>query len=388
MSWIEPSERIKNLPTYPFVRLEQIREKARRQGKDLIDFGIGDPDLPTPKFILDALAKALRDSENHRYPTSAGLLAFRESASRFLERRFRVKVGADRIISLIGSKEGLAHFPLAFINPGDIALVPSPAYPVYKVATMFAGGKPYLTPLKRDKGFLPDLDKIPRPVLDRAKLIFLNYPNNPTSAVCELDFFEKVVHLAKRHELWIVQDCAYSEVCFDDYLAPSILQVKGALDCAIEFHSLSKSYNMTGFRIGFAVGAKPAIDMLAKVKSNIDSGVFQAIQWAGVSALDKGDKAIKKMRKIYQRRRDLLCEGLDQLGLEYQKPKATFYFWARAPKGISSEKMAGLLLEKAGIIVSPGSAYGKEGEGYVRFAIVVKAERIKEAVKRLKQIKL
>jgi len=388
MSWIEPSERIKNLPTYPFVRLEQIKEKAKKEGRDLIDFGIGDPDLPTPQFIIEALAKALRDSENHRYPTSTGLLAFRESASRFLERRFKVKVEPDRIISLIGSKEGIFHFPLAFINPGDIALVPSPAYPVYKVATMFAGGKPYLMPLKADNGFLPNLDKIPRPVLDRAKLLFLNYPNNPTSAVCEVEFFERAVSFAKKHKLLIVQDCAYSEVCFDDYLAPSILQVKGALNCAIEFHSLSKSYNMTGFRIGFAVGAKSAIEMLVKVKSNIDSGVFQAIQWAGVSALDKGDEAIIKMRKIYQQRRDLLCQGLDQLGLEYQKPKATFYFWVKAPNGIGAEKMASFLLDKAGIIVSPGSAYGTEGEGYVRFAIVVKEERIKEAVKRLKKIEL
>jgi len=235
---------------------------------------------------------------------------------------------------------------------------------------------------------LPDLDAIPKGVLSRAKILFLNYPNNPTGAVCDLSFLDKAVHYAKKYQFWVVQDAAYSEVCFDGYLSPSIFEIKAAKDCAIEFHSLSKTFNMTGWRIGFAVGAKDAIDTLAKVKSNIDSGVFQAIQYAGITALEKGDQAILKMRKTYQRRRDLLALALDQVGLKYLKPRATFYFWVKAPKGISSELLAGILLDQAGIVVSPGSAYGPEGEGYVRFAMVVKEDRIKEAVKRLKGLKL
>ncbi len=388
MSWIDPSDKIKNLPVYPFVKLERIKAEAKKQGKDLVDFGIGDPDLPTPEFILKAMAQAVRDPENHKYPTSAGMPSFREAASRFLERRFQIKMGPERIVSLIGSKEGLAHFPLGYLNPGDLALVPSPAYPVYKTSTLFAGGESYIFPLKEELGFLPDFEAIPKGLLSRAKILFLNYPNNPTGAVCDLAFLDQAVYYAKKYHFWVVQDAAYCEVCFDGYLAPSIFEVKGAEDCAIEFHSLSKTFNMTGWRLGFAAGAKDAIDTLAKVKSNIDSGVFQAVQHAGMVALDQGEQTILEMRKIYQRRRDLLAEALDSVGLKYLKPKATFYFWVKAPKGVSSEQMAGALLDQAGIIASPGSGYGPEGEGYVRFALVVKEDRIQEAAKRLKNLDL
>ncbi len=388
MSWMEPSERLKKLPPYLFVRLEELKEKAKKEGKDLIDLGIGDPDLPTPDFIIQAMKKALDNPENHRYPTSRGLLAFREAVCEFMERRFNVKVSPEQVVSLIGSKEGIAHFPLAWINPKDIALVPNPAYPVYKIGTIFAEGEPYFMPLKEENNFLPDFDAIPKDIWERAKILFLNYPNNPTSAVCELDFFERAVFYAKKYKLWVVNDCAYSELCFDGFLAPSILQVSGAEEVAIEFHSLSKTFNMTGWRVGFAVGAKPAIDMLAKVKSNIDSGVFQAIQWAGVVALKEGEQAIKDIRRIYQNRRDILAEALNEVGLEYQKPKATFYFWVKCPKGLSSEEMVALLLEQAGIIASPGSGYGEEGEGYIRLAIVTNEERLKEAKQRLLRLKL
>jgi len=388
MSLVEPSDRIKRLPTYPFVRLEQIKEKAKQEGKDLIDFGIGDPDLATPGFIIQAMKKALMDSENHRYPTSAGMPAFREAASRFLERRYGVKIASGQIAALIGSKEGIAHFPLAVVNPGDVTLVPSPAYPVYKVGTIFAGGEPCLMPLKEENGFLPDLDAIPASVRDRAKILFLNYPNNPTAAVCDLEFLERAVFFAQKHKILILHDAAYAEVAFDGYKATSIFQVKGAHDCAIEFHSLSKTFNMTGWRLGFAAGAKDAVEVLTRVKSNIDSGVFQAVQYAGAVGLDQGDNAIKKMCSTYQKRRDLLCRGLDKLGLKYQKPSATFYFWVRTPKGMGSEEFSGLLLDRAGIISSPGTAYGPEGEGYVRFAIVMPEAKIKIAVERLAALKI
>lgn len=386
--FLEPSDKLKGLPVYPFVRLEQVKEQARLAGRDLIDLGIGDPDLAAPGFIVNALKKAAADPENHRYPTSIGLAAFREAASSFLERRHGVKVSPGQIVSLIGSKEGIAHFPLAVLNPGDLALVPSPAYPVYRVGTIFAGGKPYLMPLKDEPGFLPELDTIPRSVWEKAKIIFLNYPNNPTGAVCGLDFLERAVYYALKHKLWIVYDAAYAEVCFDGFKAPSILAVKGAMDCAIEFHSLSKSFNMTGFRLGFAAGAKEAVELLSRVKSNIDSGVFQAVQYAGLAGLEKGDKAIREMAAVYQARRDLFAQGLDRVGLKYQKPRATFYFWVETPKGMSSEQFSSLLLDKAGIISSPGSAYGPEGEGYVRFALVVPEKRLKLAVQRLKGLKL
>jgi len=388
MSGIEPSERIKKLPPYLFVRLEELKEKALKEGKDLIDLGIGDPDLPTPDFIVQAMKQALENPENHRYPTSRGLFAFRESASKYLERRFGVKISPEQIVTLIGSKEGIAHFPLGWLNQRDIALVPSPAYPVYKIGTIFAGGEPYFLPLKEENNFLPDLDSVPREVWERAKILFLNYPNNPTSAVCELEFFERAVFYARKYQLWVVNDLAYAELCFDGYLAPSILQVPGAEEVAIEFHSLSKTFNMTGWRIGFAVGAKPAVDILAKVKSNIDSGVFQAIQWAGVEALERGEPAIEEIRALYQRRRDILAEGLEQAGFKFQKPKATFYFWVKTPKGISSEEMVAILLEQAGIIASPGSGYGPEGEGYIRLAIVSDESRLGEAKKRLAGLRL
>ena len=388
MDWMEPSDKIKSLPTYPFVKLEQIKSQAKKEGKDLIDFGIGDPDLPTPDFIIEAMKEALADRENHKYPTSAGMPAFREAASRFMERRFKVKIGPDKVVSLIGSKEGITHFPLGYVNPGDLALVPSPAYPVYRIGTLLAGGESYIFPLKEELGFLPDLDSLPKGFLSRAKILFLNYPNNPTGAVCDLSLLDKAVYYARKYHFWVIQDAAYSEVCFDGYLPPSILEVKWAEECAIEFHSLSKTFNMTGWRLGFAVGAKDAVETLAKVKSNIDSGVFQAVQAAGIAALDQGQKAIREMRQVYQRRRDLLADGLDQVGLKYLKPKATFYFWVKSPQGVSSELLARALLDQAGIIVSPGSGYGPEGEGYVRFALVVKEDRMKEAVKRLQGLKL
>lgn len=383
---VELSERLKELPPYLFVRLEELKNQALAEGVDLIDLGIGDPDQPTPLHIRRALKRAVDNPENHRYPSSSGMKRFREAAAGWMERRFRVAVRPEEVVALIGSKEGLAHFPLAFINPGDIVLVPSPAYPVYRIATRFAGGEVFTLPLRPEKRFLPDLEGVPKTVLRRAKLLFLNYPNNPTGATADLDFFERVVDFARKYNLIVAHDAAYSEIAFDGYEPPSILQIPGAEECAIEFHSLSKTFNMTGFRIGFAVGCPELVAALGKVKSNIDSGQFQAVQWAAVEALENGRKDIRAIRALYQERRDILVQGLDHLRLEYQKPRGSFYVWVKTPEGIRSEEFVGRLLSEAGIMCAPGSGYGPEGEGFFRMALVVDKERMRAAVQRMERL--
>lgn len=383
---VEISDRLKQLPPYLFVRLDEMKNEVKARGVDVIDLGIGDPDRPTPGHIVAAGVKAMEDPAHHRYPSSAGLASFREAAANWMARRFGVEVGPEAVGCLIGSKEGIGHLPLAFINPGDIALVPSPAYPVYKIGTMFAGGESHIMPLKQENGFLPDLPAIPKDVADAARLMFLNYPNNPTAATCGLEFMEEAVAFCKKHDIILCHDNAYSELAYDGYEPPSILQVKGAMDCAIELHSLSKSYNMTGWRVGFSVGCEKAVAALTRVKSNIDSGNFEAVQAAGIEAMDRGADDIKELRKMYQKRRDTLMRGLDALGIEYEKPKGTFYIWARAPGGMSSEEWVAFLLDKAGIMTSPGSGYGPEGEGYFRMALIVPEERMGEAVERMKKL--
>ncbi len=383
---VELAERIKELPPYLFIRLDEMKTQAQASGVDVIDLGIGDPDQPTPLHIRRALKKAADDPRNHRYPSSNGLKRFREAAASWMERRFGVGgIAPENVVGLIGSKEGLAHFPLAFLNPGDIALVPSPAYPVYRIATRFAGGEVYTLPLLPEKRFLPDLESVPKTLLRRAKILFLNYPNNPTGATAELEFFERVVAFALKYQLIVLHDAAYSEITFDGFQPPSILQVPGAFDCAIEFHSLSKSFNMTGWRLGFAAGCPGLVAALGKVKSNIDSGQFQAVQWAGVEALEKGDKDIQAACARYQARRDILLQGLDHLKLEYQKPRGSFYVWAKIPAGLRSEEFVARLLSETGIMTAPGTGYGPEGEGYFRMALIVSEERMREAVKRMQR---
>jgi LL-diaminopimelate aminotransferase len=385
---VEQSDRLKALPPYLFVRLDAMKAEARSKGVDVIDLGIGDPDQPTPDHIVEAMKRAVDDPANHRYPSTAGLAVFQEAAAGYMARRFNVDVDPGTVVSLIGSKEGIAHFPLAFLNPHDVALVPSPAYPVYKIGTLFAGGQSYIMPLNSERDFLPDLEAIPPGVADRARIMFLNYPNNPTAAVAEKEFFEQAVAFAKRHQILILHDAAYAEVAFDGFEPPSILEIPGAFDCAIELHSLSKTFNMTGWRIGFAVGCQEAVEALARVKSNMDSGVFQAVQMAAVDALENGSEDIKKIRALYQSRRDVLAGGLESLGLEFAKPRATFYFWARVPAGYSSEEFVAMLLEKAGIMASPGAGYGPEGEGFFRMALIVDEPRMREAVERMRKVKL
>ncbi len=382
------SERLKKLPPYLFVELDRLKAEAKARGVDVIDLGVGDPDLPTPAHIVKAAEEAVKKPENHHYPSSVGMLAFREAAARWFEKRFGVKLNPEtEVVTLIGSKEGIAHFPLAFVNPGDVVLVPTPAYPVYHIGTLFAGGETFYLPLRPENDFLPDLESIPKDVLSRAKIIWLNYPNNPTAAVATKDFFARVVSFAREHKLIVAHDAAYTELYFDDYRPPSILEVEGAREVAIEFHSLSKTYCMTGWRIGFAVGNETLIAGLAKVKNNVDSGAFQAVQEAGIAALSGDQSCVEEFRKIFRERRDVVVEGLKALGFELDPPRATFYVWARVPEGYSSAAFAAKLLQEAGIVVTPGHGFGEPGEGFFRVALTVDKNQLKEALARIAALK-
>ena len=386
---VEMAQRLTSLPPYLFAELDRRKAALRAKGVDIIDLGVGDPDLPTPQRIVERMKEAVLNPQNHRYPSYEGLREFRETVSRWYERRFGVQVDPDgEVISLIGSKEGIAHIPLAFINPGAYSLVPSPGYPVYHVGTGFAGGKSFFMPLGEKQGFLPDLDQIPPDVAEQAALIFINYPNNPTAAVADKEFFAAVVEFARRYRLIVCHDAAYSEICFEGYTPPSFLEVEGAKAVGIEFHSLSKTYNMTGWRLGFAVGNREIIAGLGKAKTNIDSGVFQAIQWAGIEALEGDQSDVERMRVIYQKRRDIMVAGLRAMGLEVTPPKATFYLWVKVPPGHNSASFASLLLDEAGVVLTPGSGFGEAGEGYVRLALTVSEARLEEAVERLQRISL
>jgi LL-diaminopimelate aminotransferase len=386
MITIEKADRLKQLPPYLFAELDRKKAEARAKGVDVIDLGVGDPDQPTPDHIVDRLAAAAREPRYQRYPSYSGLNSFREAVSHWYEKRTGIKLDAKQeVVSLIGSKEGIAHIPLAFINPGDVVLVPSPAYPVYKIATLFAGGIPHEMPLLEQNGFLPDLAAIPATVLAKAKMMFLNYPNNPTAAVATLDFFKEVVAFAEKHNIMICHDFAYSEMTYDGYEAPSFLEVPGAMAVGIEFHSLSKTYNMTGWRIGWAAGNKDIIGGLGQIKSNIDSGIFEAIQIAGITAMEDDAAWLAQMRSIYTARRNALVQGLRELGIETPSPKATFYVWAKVPAGYTSAGFVAHLLEKTGIVTTPGNGFGDPGEGYFRMALTVSPERLTEALARIKQ---
>ncbi len=385
---IEKAERLKRLPPYLFKEIDKKKEEALKKGIDIIDLGVGDPDLPTPPHIVEALKKAAEDPQNHRYPSYSGMNLFRDKVAEWYKKRFGVSLNPlKEVLTLIGSKEGIAHLPLAFINIGDLVMVPSPAYPVYKIGSIFAGAEIYTLPLLKENGFLPSFTSIPEAILKKAKLLFINYPNNPTSAVADRSFFEEAVQLGKRYNILICHDLAYSEMCFDDFLPPSILEIPGAKDVAIEFHSLSKTYNMTGWRIGFAVGNEEAIGGLGAIKSNVDSGVFGAVQIAGIAALEGDQGCVSQMRATYQKRRDLMVSGLRELGLLLTPPKATFYLWVEVPKGYTSQGFATLLLERAGIVVTPGNGFGEEGEGYFRIALTQREERLEEALERLRDIR-
>lgn len=387
MTRFELADRVKNLPPYLFAAIDRMKAEAKEKGVDLIDLSIGDPDIPTPQNIVEAMKRSLDNPANHRYPSYEGIASYRKAVADWYKRRFNVELDpSGEVLSLIGSKEGIGHIPLAFVNPGDIVLVPSPGYPVYPVGTLFAGGESFIMPLFESNGFLPDLSSIPEDILKKAKLMFINYPNNPTSAVAGKDFFKSVVEVAKAYNIIVCHDAAYSEIYYDDQKPMSFLEVDGAKDVGIEFHSLSKTYNMTGWRIGFAVGNRDVISGLGKIKTNLDSGVFQAIQEAGITALGSGDEILRPIRVTYQERRDVLYEGLKRLGLSVIKPKATFYLWARVPEGYDSSGFVAYLLEKAGVMITPGVGFGSPGEGYVRFALTVSVDRIREAVERISKV--
>jgi LL-diaminopimelate aminotransferase len=383
------AERLQDLPPYLFAELDRRKTALRAKGVDLIDLGVGDPDLPTPQRIVERMREEVLLPRSHRYPSYEGLREFREAVSLWYERRFGIVLDPEHeVLALIGSKEGIAHIPLAFLNPGAYSLVPNPGYPVYHAGTIFAGGRSFFMPLTEKQGFVPDLQQVPAEVADTATLLFINYPNNPTAAVADKDFFAEVVAFARRHSLIVCHDAAYSEISFDQYSPPSFLEVAGAREVGIEFHSLSKTYNMTGWRLGFAVGNREILAGLGKAKTNIDSGVFQAVQRAGIEALTGDQSDVEEMRAIYQRRRDCMVRGIRAAGLEVTPPKATFYLWVKVPPGYSSVSFASLVLDKAGVVLTPGSGFGEAGEGYVRLALTVPEARLEEAGQRLQAISL
>lgn len=385
MAHFVPAQRLAHLPPYLFAEIDRVKNEVKAKGVDIIDLGVGDPDLPTPSFILESMRKAVLKGEHHRYPSYSGLNVFREAVSFWYKQRFNVELDPKaEVLSLIGSKEGLAHFPLAFVDPGDLVLVTTPNYPVYPIATMFAGGKIQFLPLTDDNDFLPDLDAVSAETWKAAKILFLNYPNNPTSAMAPRSFYEKLVAKAKEFNTILVHDAAYSEMYYDLENKPlSILEIPGARDVAIEFHSLSKTYNMTGWRIGMAVGNAELVQGLGKIKSNIDSGIFQAVQEAGITALEQGEDFVGEMRDLYRARRDIVVDGLEKIGLSCRRPQATFYVWVKVPRGRDSAGFVAELLQKTGVVVTPGNGFGTPGEGYFRIALTVGEDRLHEALSRI-----
>jgi len=381
---MELAKRLNKLPPYLFVEINQKIAELQAKGKDIINFGIGDPDLPTPSHIIESLCQAARDPVNHRYPETGGLPELRQAIAEWYERRFGVTLNpAKEVLPLIGSKEGVGHMALCFIEPGDLALVPDPGYPPFSLSTILAGGEPYFMPLKEANDFLPDFKAIPSEIADKAKLMWLNYPNNPTGAIASLDFFERAFHFAQQHDLVICHDTPYTEVAFDGYKPPSFMQIPGAKKIGVEFHSLSKTYHMTGWRIGMVVGNADMVNALFKVKSNLDSGVPQAIQYAAVEALRGSQEHIAEHNAIFQRRRDKLVKVINEVGLKARTPKATFYIWAKIPQGYTTIDFTKKLLDEVGIAVTPGTGYGKEGEGYIRFSLTISDGRLEEGVNRL-----
>jgi LL-diaminopimelate aminotransferase len=376
--------RMSNLPPYLFARIDEMKAEQQKKGTDIIDLGVGDPDLPTPDHIVTSLCEAAKNPDNHHYPSYAGMPKYRSAVADWYKKRFGVRLDAGKeVLALMGSKDGIAHIAEAFVNPGDYVLAPSPGYPVYRTGTLFAEGRVHEMPLTRENNFVPVLDDVPKKVAKAARLMFINYPNNPTAAVAPEGFYREVVDFAHEHTIVVVSDNAYSEIAYDGYRAPSFLEVKGAMEVGIEMHSLSKTYNMTGWRIGMAVGNAEILAGLGRIKTNVDSGVFNAVQHAAITALRGPQDCVKNACAIYQERRNVLIAGLQDLGFDVPVPKATFYVWL--PVG-DCMAFAATLLNKAGIVVTPGVGFGSSGEGYVRFAITRPAERIREAIERMRRI--
>ncbi|HAP32614.1 MAG TPA: LL-diaminopimelate aminotransferase [Firmicutes bacterium] len=381
------SERIRRLPRYLFAEIDKKVKEARENGVDVISLGIGDPDLPTPPFIVKRMQEEIARASNHKYPPDMGLAEFREAVAEYYRRRHGVELDPQReVVPLIGSKEGIAHIAFCFTDAGDVNLVPDPGYPVYTISTTFAGGIPRPLPLRQENGFIPVLRDIPVETARLTKLMFLNYPNNPTGAVASRDFFHEAVEFARSYNLIICHDAAYSEIAFDDYRPVSFLEVDGGKDVAIEFGSLSKTFNMTGWRLGYAVGNSIAVDALYRFKTNIDSGVFKAVQYAGVEALTslQMEPFVKEMRELYQRRRDIAVRALQDAGWPVKPPRGTFYLWAPVPAGYTSTEFVSYILEQTGVVLTPGRGFGEYGEGYFRIALTVDEGRLQEAMARIK----
>ena len=381
---MELASRIDRVPPYLFVEISRKIAEKKAQGAEVVSFGIGDPDIPTPPNVIERLRETALDAPNHRYPETDGLPEFRQAAAGWYQRRFGVSLDPDtEVLPLIGAKEGIGHAALCFIDPGDVALVPDPGYPVYSAGTWFAGGECHWMPLLEQNGWLPDLDAIPPEVAQKAKVMWLNYPNNPTGAVAGLDFFRAAVDFAARHDIAVLHDACYTEVAYDGYRAPSFLQAPGAMDVGLEFHSLSKSYNMTGWRIGLAVGNSDFIKALMVVKSNLDSGIPQAIQYMGIEAMNSPLESVDGRNAIYQLRRDRVFEALRRIGLSVVPPKASLYVWARVPDGYTSTGFTAMLLEELDIVVTPGEGYGKQGDGYIRLSLTIADDELEKGLKRL-----
>ena len=379
---MRPAARVEHLPPYLFAELDRRIAERRAAGQDVISLGVGDPDSPTPPHVVDAVLEAARDPATHQYPSYYGMPELRRAIAAWHERRFGTALDPDtEVLPLIGSKEGLAHLAVAFVDAGDETLVPDPGYPVYGIATQLAGGTPVPVTLPAERGYVPDLDDAP--LSARTKILWLNYPSNPTAAVADLSFFERAVAFAREHDLLLAHDAAYSEITFDGYVAPSVLEVPGSKDVAIEFHSLSKGFNMTGWRIGWCAGSPEAIRYLGTVKTNVDSGIWNAVQRAGIAALEGPQDHLQHLRGVYQKRRDLVVGTLNRLGWDLEPPLGSIYVWAPTPDGQSSAEFAELLLDRAAVVVAPGRGYGAAGEGFVRFSLTVDDARLEEAMDRV-----
>ena len=384
------AEKLAKLPEYMFTRMNSLKMRARRNGLDVIDLGMGNPDRPAPQHVVDKLCEVVRNPKTHGYSASKGIVHIRRAISEWYERRFNVSIDPEtEAVACIGSKEGISHLMLAVLNEGDLVLVPSPTYPSHFYSVAIAGGRLFEVPLTEETDFLPDLSAITEHVFPRAKILVLSYPHNPTTRVVDLGFFEEVVKFAKREGLLVVHDLAYSEICFDGYRAPSFLQARGAKDVGMEFYSLSKTYNMAGWRVGFAVGRRDVIEALAKLKSYYDYGIFTPIQVAAIAALRGPDDCIRENVQLYRDRRNTMIRGLERIGWPVPKPKATMYVWARIPeplRAMGSLKFCELLLEKGLVAAAPGAGFGALGEGYVRFALVENENRIRQAIRGMKKV--
>jgi LL-diaminopimelate aminotransferase len=378
------ARRIENLKPYLFVEINKKIAEKRAKGEEVISFAIGDPDIPTPAHIINGLCQAAQDPANHRYPESEGLLELRQAIAGWYQKRFNVNLDpTTEVLPLIGSKEGIGHIAFCAIDPGDIALVPDPAYPVYTIGTQLAGGRPFYLSLKESNGFLPSLNGIRDDILQKTKVLWINYPNNPTGAVADLNFFNRVVEFAKKYNILVCHDGPYTEVAFDGYQPVSFMQAEGARDIGIEFHSLSKSYNMTGWRIGMVVGNAQIVGALRTLKSNLDSGIPQAIQRMAIEAFNGPQDCIAEHNAIYQRRRDLICEVLNNIGLQVTPPRASLYIWAKVPEGYNSVDLTTDLLDQVGVAVTPGVGYGRSGEGYIRLSLTIPDASLVKGLSRL-----